>query len=151
MTDRNVTHGTFVVQRSYPVSTARAFKAWADPALKARWFMGGTTPDKYALDFRIGGKESNRIELPGGQVITYAAMFQNIVADNRIVYSYDMHDGDQHTSASLTTVEFKPEGQGTRLVLTEQGAFFDGFDSPKEREEGNNFLLGALAEMLQAE
>ena len=34
-----------------------------------------------------------------------------------------------HT-ASVATVEFGSEGAGTRLVLTEQGAYLDGHDSP---------------------
>lgn len=150
MTNRSVTHGTFVVERSYPASPARAFKAWADPVIKARWFMGGTVPGQYELDFRTGGKEVNRIETPDG-LVTYSAIYQDIVADNRIVYSYEMHQGDRHTSVSLTTVEFKPEGKGTRLVLTEQGAFLDGLDDPRQREAGNTFLLGLLDKELQAE
>ena len=42
------------------------------------------------------------------------------------------------------TVERSPEGAGTRLVLTEQGAYFDGFDDTGERERGTAELLGAL-------
>jgi uncharacterized protein YndB with AHSA1/START domain len=36
MTDRSVTHSTFVVERSYDASPARVFAAWADPGAKAR-------------------------------------------------------------------------------------------------------------------
>jgi len=32
MTDRSVTHATFVVERTYPVSPARVFAAWAEPS-----------------------------------------------------------------------------------------------------------------------
>ena len=35
MTDRSVTHSTFVVERSYDASPARVFAAWADPGAKA--------------------------------------------------------------------------------------------------------------------
>ncbi len=41
MTDRSVTHATFVVERRYDASPARVFAAWADPAAKARWFARG--------------------------------------------------------------------------------------------------------------
>jgi uncharacterized protein YndB with AHSA1/START domain len=47
-------------------------------------------------------------------------------------------------SVSLTTVEFKAEGTGTRLVFTEQGAFLDGLDKPADREHGTGELLNAL-------
>src|ERR1035438_7768551 len=56
--DRYVTHATFSLERSYPVSAARVFAAWADPAAKARWFAPG--PDSgHQLDFRVGGREVN--------------------------------------------------------------------------------------------
>jgi uncharacterized protein YndB with AHSA1/START domain len=149
MTDRSVTHGTFTVERTYPTPPARTYKAWADPEIKARWFMGGTTPGVYELDFRSGGKEVNSVQVPDGPLVTYNAVYQDIVPNERIVYSYDMHEDDKHTSVSLTTVEFKPEGKGTRLVLTEQGAFLDGHDTPEQRREGNEMLLGLLDDVLK--
>ena len=39
--DRFVTHASFTLERSYPTPPARVFAAWADPALKSRWFTGG--------------------------------------------------------------------------------------------------------------
>ena len=80
----------------------------------------------------------------GGPVHTYDAIYQDIVADQRIVYSYDMHLDERRISVSLATVEFKPSAGGTRLVFTEQGAYLDGFDDPAVREEGTRELLGAL-------
>jgi hypothetical protein len=41
-------------------------------------------------------------------------------------------------------VELKPEGNGTRLKYTEQGAFLDGFDRPELREKGTADLLDTL-------
>jgi uncharacterized protein YndB with AHSA1/START domain len=40
MTERKVTHSTFVVERTYPASPARVFAAFADPKIKDRWFAG---------------------------------------------------------------------------------------------------------------
>jgi uncharacterized protein YndB with AHSA1/START domain len=39
--ERSVTHGTFVIERSDPVSAERVFAAFADPARKKRWFAEG--------------------------------------------------------------------------------------------------------------
>ena len=47
-------------------------------------------------------------------------------------------------SASLATVEIAPAGDGSRLVFTEQAAFFEGADGPAMREQGWNALLDAL-------
>jgi hypothetical protein len=40
--------------------------------------------------------------------------------------------GPRPFSASLTTVELVPSGDGTRLTYTEQGAFFDGTDEMRQ-------------------
>jgi hypothetical protein len=50
-------------------------------------------------------------------------------------------------SVSVATVEFRPDGVGTRLVFTEQGAFLDGHDTPARREHG----MGSLLDELDAE
>ena len=44
--DRNITHATFTLERSYPVPPARVFAAWADPAAKARWFTPGRSEER---------------------------------------------------------------------------------------------------------
>ncbi len=46
---------------------------------------------------------------------TYEARYQDIVPDQRIVYSYDMHLDDRRISASLGTVQIEPTDGGTRL------------------------------------
>src|SRR5262249_40467321 len=39
-----------------------------------------------------------------------------------------MHLDERKISVSLATLELRPEGKGTRLVITKQGAFLDGYD-----------------------
>lgn len=151
MTPRSVTHATFVIERVYPASPARVFAAFSQPALKARWFVG---PDdwqaqEHRLDFRVGGREINRGGPPGGPVHAFDAVYQDIVQDRRIVFTYDMHVGDARLSVSLTTVELVPEGKGTRLIFTEQGAFLDGHEAPAQRELGTRELLESLARALE--
>jgi hypothetical protein len=48
-------------------------------------------------------------------------------------YSYSMSLDQTLISVSLATVELKAEAAGTRLVVTEQGAWLDGYDDG-ERE-----------------
>jgi hypothetical protein len=55
-----------------------------------------------------------------------------------------MSIGERRISASLGTVEFLPSGTGTDLILTHQGAFFEGADGPEMREEGWRKLLERL-------
>jgi uncharacterized protein YndB with AHSA1/START domain len=154
MTERTVTHATFVVERTYSASPARVFAGWSDPATKRRWFGApdeGLAPSGFELDFRVGGQERNRGTGPDGKVYTYDARYQDIVPDQRIVYAYDMYQGETRISVSLSTVEIKPEGTSTRLTYTEQGAYLDGLDTPAQREEGTRALLDGLGKLLQGE
>lgn len=144
---RSVQHATFTIERTYDAPVARVFAAWADPKAKARWFVGPDDWEKsnHSLDFRVGGREQVSGGPPGGPVHAFNARYQDIVRDRRIIYSYDMHIGANRISVSLATVELFPEGAGTRLIFTEQGAFLDGHDTPAQREEGTRGLLDNLA------
>jgi uncharacterized protein YndB with AHSA1/START domain len=52
------THDTFVVSRTYPQPPQRVFAAFAEPALKRRWYAAGdTTTSEFSMDFRVGGIE----------------------------------------------------------------------------------------------
>jgi len=104
---------------------------------------------KFELDFRVGGTEISSGIGPDGSVYTYEALYQDIVPDQRFVYSYDMRMDGTRISVSLATVEFKPSGGGTRLIFIEQGAFLDGHDIPAQRAQGTGGLLDALGEELQ--
>jgi uncharacterized protein YndB with AHSA1/START domain len=150
MAERSTEHVTFVVERTYDASPTRVFTAWSDPAAKGRWFGDSDNPTgEYELDFRVGGSELNRGDGPDGQVYTYEARYQDIVPNERIVYTYEMHRRETRISVSLATVELKPEGDGTRLIYTEQGAFLDGEDKPEYRQQGTGSLLDALGAELQ--
>ena len=82
-------------------------------------------------------------------MFTYDALYYDIVEDERIVIAYEMHMDDARISVSLATVEFSPAGTGTRLLLTEQGAFLDGHDTPAQREHGTGELLDSLGAALE--
>jgi uncharacterized protein YndB with AHSA1/START domain len=152
MPERTVTHSTFVVERTYDVPPARVFNAFSDPVIKARWFVG---PDEwsssnYKLDFRIGGRETTSGGPPGGPIHRFDGRYQDIVPNERIIFTYDMHLDETRISVSLATVELKPIGAGTRLTFTEQGAFLDGYDIPDERERGTIVILEQLAKELES-
>lgn len=151
MPKHSVTHATFVIERTFDAPPARVFQAFADPAAKARWFGG---PDDWGaaeatMDFRVGGRETSRGGPKGGPIHSFAALYQDIVANERIIYSYDMHLDDRRISVSLATIELAPAGTGTRLTFTEQGAFLDGYDDAGARERGTRELLEALAAALR--
>ena len=68
--------------------------------------------------------------------------------NNRIVYCYEMYLNKNRISVSLATLEFSPDGEGSKLVLHESGAFLDGYDTPQVREQGTKGLLDAIEKIL---
>ncbi len=154
MTGRSVTHATFAIERSYPATPQRVFAALSDPVKKRRWFRedDGSEAFEFEMDFRVGGRERSTFRIQGGPVdgvlCTNETTYQDIVPDSRIVLAYTMALGERRFSASLATFELLPEQAGTKLIFTEQGAFFEGSDSPEMRKDGWQGLLDRLANEL---
>jgi uncharacterized protein YndB with AHSA1/START domain len=71
------------------------------------------------------------------------------VAGERIVFTYELYADDRRLSVSVTTVEFRADGDGTHLVFTEQGVFLDGLDTSAQREEGTLGILASLGRALE--
>jgi uncharacterized protein YndB with AHSA1/START domain len=146
MTDRSVIHSTFTLERTYPAAVARVFAAWSDPATKKRWF----SPDgEHSLDFQVGRQEIAGGEHNGAQ-LTFTTTYAEIQPNERIVYNSTMVSDGEVVTVSLTSVEFLAAGEDTRLVLTEHGAYLDGFEKPEWREEGTDSQLDALRNELAA-
>lgn len=146
-----VVHSTFRIERVYRQPPARVFHAFADKETVRRWRVqdDGCEVHEFTFDFSVGGSEVSRFSFAGGPEIRLDAQFQDIVPDARIVFTYRMGMAAAPFSASLTTVELVASGDGTRLIYTEQGAFFDGGGSVQGREEGCRALLEKLAAELQ--
>ena len=154
MTDRSVTHAIFTIERTYDVPPARAFAAFSSEKQKQRWFSGSSAWEllERQFDFTPGGIERLKGRWPNGTVSYFDCRYQDIVPGERIVYVYNMHIDDRMISVSLATIEFKPAGAGrTKLILTEQGAYLDGYDDAGSREHGTNYLIDKMGATLQDE
>ena len=144
-----IVHASFSVERTLPVPPARVFAAFADPELKAKWFHGPDAwePRTTTLDFREGGHETAAGEVPGEWSSRFEATYHVIEPDAQIVYSYEMFHNDARLSVSVASVELDAIDGGavTRLVFTEQGAYFEGGEAANaEREAGTIGLLKQL-------
>ena len=120
MKERSVTHSTFVIERSYPVTPQKVFAAFADPAQKRRWFAPDPAErmEEFEMDFRVGGSERKRFTFNAGTV-----------CENRTIYQV-------------------PTEKGTDMIFTEQAAFFEASDGPEIREKGWSLLLDRMGSEL---
>jgi uncharacterized protein YndB with AHSA1/START domain len=155
MTGRSVLHDTFVIERVYPAPASRVFASFASKEAKDTWGDTGDLsepgPDagESEFDFRVGGNERFGF---GYQGISYRydARYYEIIQDQRIIYSYEMYANGVRFSVSVAAIQFTPtpDGTGTTLTWTEQGAFLDGFDGPDAsslRQGGTEAMLQGLA------
>jgi uncharacterized protein YndB with AHSA1/START domain len=151
------THASFVIERRYRASPQRVFAAWADPVAKRAWFAEGEGWDirSFEMDFREGGRETSRFRVVGGNnpfppetTFGNETVFNEIVPNDRIVFTYAMDRDGVRFSVSLASVELNLESDGTRLVFTEHAAFFEGGDGAAMREAGWRELLQKLDDHL---
>ena len=146
----SVVHDSFTLERSYPVAPEKVFAAWTTLEAKQQWFGNeeGLEPvGDQTLDFRVGGREHFSAKFEG-KVYDFDATYCDIVENERIVWTYDMLMDGQRISVSLSTVEIAGAPGGTKLVMTEQGAFLDGLDTNDQRREGTEQFLDDLATFL---
>jgi uncharacterized protein YndB with AHSA1/START domain len=147
-------HASFSIERTYKHAPARVFRAFAEPATKERWFRESKdTASRFALDFRIDGRESSLFYAPHddalpahirGSAFTNETVYHDIRENERIVFSYRMACNGETMSVSLATVEIAPAEGGARLTYTEQGVFYANADGPEMRTGGWNDLLDKL-------
>jgi uncharacterized protein YndB with AHSA1/START domain len=149
---RSTQHATFSMERTFGHPPARVFRAFAEPAAKAAWFVGpeGWQSSGHTLDFRVGGREHLATDLPGGGSVTFDATYLDIVPEARIIYAYEMTIDGRRISASLASLELLATPGGTHLTLTEHGIYLDGLDRVEERERGTRELLDKLAAWVEA-
>jgi uncharacterized protein YndB with AHSA1/START domain len=156
MASSTAIHNTFVIERTYNKPISAVFAAFQDPRKKRKWYADGGSHDVEAFesDFRVGGAERSRYRFKEGTpfpgvIVENQGTHKEIVKDGRIVIESSMTLGGKCISVVLVTFEFQPNGNGTKLVLTHQGVFFEGADGPQMREMGWKALLDRLSNTLE--
>jgi uncharacterized protein YndB with AHSA1/START domain len=152
MTDQTLTHATFSIDRVYDAKPARVFRAFEDTEAKLRWFAKGDDEnwqvDAFETDFRVGGVEKSLFRYAGGPQISNDTVYLDIVPSERIIIAYTMGMEGKIFSSSMSTIEFRPHGAGTKLVYTEQGLYIGDPGQVAGREHGCREMLETLAREL---
>jgi uncharacterized protein YndB with AHSA1/START domain len=144
---RSIKHSSFVIERRFDYDPAQVYRAWVNPDAKARWFSG--PPDKWSeevreMDVRVGGRDRLIGKFTDGSESRFEALYFDVAPEKRLVYTYDMYWQGKKISVSLASIEFVLAGRGTKLVVTEQHAFLDGYEDGGSRERGTRSLLDNL-------
>ncbi|MER5458053.1 SRPBCC domain-containing protein [Micromonospora sp. NPDC002389] len=122
-----VLHDTFTISRHLDVPPNEVFTAFADTAIRQRWFRLPGSEASYEHDFRVGGGEMARSTFTGldtaPERLEYRSRYIDIADAHRIVYSYEAVVDGELRWISLVTVRLEAETDGTRLERTEQVTF----------------------------
>ena len=145
----NAKHDAFTIERIFDAPPSLVFQAFSTRESKKRWFVAHEAKEHLReMDFRVGGREALIGEWPNGMKSEFRAQYFDIKPDARIIYTYEMMLDGVKISASLATIQFEQQGNGTRMVLTEQHAFVDGYEDNGSRLHGTNALIDQLAAVL---
>jgi len=143
-------HNTFVIERNFPQRPERVFSAFAQPALKRRWYAEGDHEiQDFHMDFRTGGIERFRYRFReghplAGSEIANESTYQDIVEEKRIVMTSRMSLNGKPIVVMLATFELVPAEKGTDLILTHQGTYIDWPDGVNMIEMGWQQLIDRL-------
>jgi len=137
-----ITEKQVQITRVFDAPRERVFAAWKRPELLQRWSgCNDSTKVEVTMDFRVGGSFIQKLHISGKGEYTITGKYDEIVEPEKIVYQVNLGP-----ATTRVTVEFREQGQQTRVVLTQEG-----FPDPtlgKIVSEGTSESFEKLAELL---
>src|SRR5271166_4349847 len=108
-----------VITRIFDAPRELVFKAWTEPERAVRWWgPQGFTTAYCEMDIRPGGIYRVCMRSPEGTEHRQRGVCREIVAPERIVFTFAWEDADGKPGHELlTTVTFAEHGTGTKLTL----------------------------------
>lgn len=137
---------SLTIKRRFKAAPEKVFSAWTDPEKMKRWMGPGQVFAKHTeSDLRVGGRYRIIMQAPSGEEFDTGGVFREVIVNERLVYTWG------HTlkpeQATLITVTFKRDGDGTLLTLTHE-QFPD--DAMRDSHQGGwNGALDKLAAFVE--
>jgi uncharacterized protein YndB with AHSA1/START domain len=134
---------TVTVERRIAAPPERVFDAWLDPDHAGRWLF--RTPEgaleRCEIDARVGGRF--RIdERRGGDLAEHHGEYLELDRPRRLAFDFWTSFSDERTRI---TVAIEPDGDGSRLTLTQEGVW-DGWQD-KTRQGWTTILDGVARDL----
>ena len=110
------------MRREFAAPREAVFAAWTDERLIGRWWAARTyTTLACKMDVRPGGAWSRRLMAPDGGLISEHGVYHEVVAPERLVFTYSSEGGLIADRETLVTVTFIDRGPRTVLTLRHSG------------------------------
>jgi uncharacterized protein YndB with AHSA1/START domain len=97
-------------------------------------------PTEVTIDVRVGGRYRFVMHAPDGELHRVGGVFREVVPNRKLVYTWAWESTPERES--LVTVEFRPAGQGTELLVIHQR--FADADARDRHQHGWIGCLGRL-------
>lgn len=139
---------TLQIERTIAAPREALFKAWLDPEMLKRFMLPGG-PDMSVPRASTDPREGGRFEiimLAGGQELPHCGTYREITPHERIVFTWESHHSTEKDSE--VTLDFMPEGDGTRVTLTH--VRFPSEESRDNHQKGWGGILAALDGVMEA-
>jgi uncharacterized protein YndB with AHSA1/START domain len=110
---------TLEVRREIPAPAAELFDAWLDPARLAGWMRPSDVKrSKVKVDARVGGALEVLMQTHKGE-IPHTGVYKAIERPRRLAFTWNSPAAGNR--GSLVTIDFKPKGRSTEVVLKHEG------------------------------
>lgn len=111
------------MQRTFPASCERVFRAWTDPEAIKRWFgPHGHQTVSAEIDLRVGGRYRLGVQSPDGYLNYVSGTYREVQFPVKLVYTWGLsnRDNPDPDEAMLVTVTFHAQGTTTLVTLTQE-------------------------------
>ena len=152
MTDDLVCHASLTFERSCAAPLPSVFELYSNAKERERWSVPSDTAtfSYEEADFRVGGWDVFRCGSKEAPQYRGETHYLDIVPDKRIVFSQVISQGKQHLCASMNTVRFEPQGEGTKITATVQLVSFVGDGMIEGTKLGMNAAFDKFMAAVQA-
>lgn len=140
-------HATIVVERHLDAAPERVFSAWT--VERGHWDVpkAGWVVAELESDLRVDGWHRTRFGPSEDPAFESRGRYLEVREDELLVMAGVLYERGAPTTATMTTIDITPDGDGTQLVVTDQSAYFGG-ETPDMREAGLSVLVDHLEEHL---
>lgn len=139
---------TIIAKRRLDAPPDRVFRAWADEGERRKWDVPGDVwvIESFSSDFREDGIETSRFGPEGDPVAESFGRYLLIQPPRRIVSAGVMRPAKtgEVSSATMMTLQFEPDGDGTQLTLIDQSVYLGEGETVEMREQGWTTILDKL-------
>jgi uncharacterized protein YndB with AHSA1/START domain len=135
------------VERRFDAPVERVFEAWSKPQLFRQWWLPssfGMTMVSCDMDVRTGGTYRLEIGHPSSDSpMAFHGRYLEVVPNEKIVWTNE--EGGE--GGQVTTVTFAPDGEGTRLTVSDKFPSKEALDA----EIGSGAMEGMPEQLKQLE